>query len=197
MPLAFKSVNFGKIAFGFFNIDSDMLLLENYFFFAEDFAKYMNEISKTNRLKEINQTWNIYIIESPDNIGDLMGAIHGITHTGFIGELYKKYPFPKKQKDFKQKPDGYKNRKTTKSIIDKYAKKTSISFSYNIKSKEISIGKVILTIPVFHELLNYVWAGGYPRWKDESPPEYVENMKLHIKRSDNNIFYGLTFNDRG
>ncbi len=32
MPLSFRSENHGNIAFGFFNIESDMLLLENYFF---------------------------------------------------------------------------------------------------------------------------------------------------------------------
>jgi hypothetical protein len=30
MPLAFESISHGTIAFGFFNIDSDMLLLEQY-----------------------------------------------------------------------------------------------------------------------------------------------------------------------
>jgi hypothetical protein len=33
MPLTFESISHGTIAFGFFNIDSDMLLLEKYFFF--------------------------------------------------------------------------------------------------------------------------------------------------------------------
>ena len=32
MPLSFSSTTHGNIAFGFFNIESDMLLLENYFF---------------------------------------------------------------------------------------------------------------------------------------------------------------------
>lgn len=31
MPLAFDTLSHGTIAFGFFNIDSDMLLLEQYF----------------------------------------------------------------------------------------------------------------------------------------------------------------------
>jgi hypothetical protein len=31
MPLAFDTLSHGKIAFGFFNIESDMLLLEQYF----------------------------------------------------------------------------------------------------------------------------------------------------------------------
>jgi len=38
MPLAFESLSHGTIAFGFFNIASDMLLLEHYFLFATDFV---------------------------------------------------------------------------------------------------------------------------------------------------------------
>ena len=36
MPLGFESTNRGEFAFGFFNIRSDMLLLDNRFFFATD-----------------------------------------------------------------------------------------------------------------------------------------------------------------
>ena len=38
MPLAFESLSHGTVAFGFFNIESDMLLLDRYFFFAGDFC---------------------------------------------------------------------------------------------------------------------------------------------------------------
>jgi hypothetical protein len=39
MPLAFESLSHGAIAFGFFNIETDFLLLERYFFFADSFYK--------------------------------------------------------------------------------------------------------------------------------------------------------------
>ena len=35
MPLAFKSLSHETIAFGFFNIESDMLILDRYFLFAD------------------------------------------------------------------------------------------------------------------------------------------------------------------
>jgi hypothetical protein len=35
MPLAFESLSHGIIAFGFFNIESDMLILDRYFLFAD------------------------------------------------------------------------------------------------------------------------------------------------------------------
>lgn len=44
MPLPFDSLSHGTVAFGFFDIDSDMLLLEECFLFATEFCEY---ISKT------------------------------------------------------------------------------------------------------------------------------------------------------
>jgi hypothetical protein len=41
MPLLFKSVSHGDLAFGFFNIETDMLLLNGYFFFASDFCRHV------------------------------------------------------------------------------------------------------------------------------------------------------------
>ena len=46
MPLAFESLSHGTIAFGFFNIESDMLLLDRYFLFAEDFCSYLKNIAQ-------------------------------------------------------------------------------------------------------------------------------------------------------
>jgi hypothetical protein len=42
MPLAFESMSHGTIAFGFFSIDSDMLLLEQYFLFGSEFCLSRN-----------------------------------------------------------------------------------------------------------------------------------------------------------
>ncbi len=39
MPLAFASRSHGSVAFGFFNIEIDMLLLEDLFFFADRFCR--------------------------------------------------------------------------------------------------------------------------------------------------------------
>ena len=46
MPLAFESLSHRTIAFGFFNIESDMLLLDRYFLFAEDFCCYLKNIAE-------------------------------------------------------------------------------------------------------------------------------------------------------
>ncbi|RLB99021.1 MAG: hypothetical protein DRH90_21110, partial [Deltaproteobacteria bacterium] len=46
----------------------------------------------------------IYLISQREMIGNLSGAIHGYEFTGFIGEVYKLFPFPESHAGFKQKP---------------------------------------------------------------------------------------------
>ena len=126
MPLLSNSANKGQIAFGFFNIITDMLLLQNYFFFASDFCKVISEFAKSgfpeNSLFELQG----YIIPETEKIGNLMAAIHGVNFSGFIGEVYKIFPFPEKQEDFKQSPEGYKTREIIEKIISKYGRKIVI-----------------------------------------------------------------------
>ncbi len=89
MPLAFESLSHGTIAFGFFNIESDMLLLDRYFLFAEDFCSTLKKIAKNTGDRPYHTRWAIQFIETAEDIGDLMGAIHGVRLTGFIGELLR------------------------------------------------------------------------------------------------------------
>jgi hypothetical protein len=179
MPLSFKSNNKGSVAFGFFNIDSDMLLLENYFFFADNFCEYISKTSE-NEHKEVYQfTWEVWYIADKKDIGDLMGAIHGVRHTGFIGELYRHFPFPENSADFKQKPEGNNSQEIVKKMIQSYAKKIKIPFKH-MKGQVIQIGHYEFDIDVFHELVKYVWQGGYPRWRDEQRPDYVIAMKNNL-----------------
>ena len=63
MPLAFESVNRGTIAFGFFNIDTDLLLLQQYFLFAEDFCGlllHMAEQKETREVVPVIQSYEFY-----------------------------------------------------------------------------------------------------------------------------------------
>ena len=43
----------------------------------------------------------------------------------------------------------------------------------------------------FHELINYVWRGGYPRWKDEIRPDYVVSMKKTLSNDPRGVFDGI------
>ena len=200
MPLSFKSENHGNIAFGFFNIESDMLLLENYFFFADEFCRMIadaacslpNETENLNGSgqKEAEFGLKVYHIADPLDIGDLMGAIHGMRFTGFIGETYKEFPFPENPQDFKQNPEGYRTRKFIKELINRFAKETDILVKF-ADDGHVSINSYVFDINVFHELLLYVDQGGYPRWKDETRPGYVIAMNDSIQKSYNRFFQGL------
>ena len=193
MPLAFESVSHGTIAFGFFNIDSDMLLLDRYFFFATEFSKYISSMAENHVDSACETLWQVYYISDLEDIGDLMGAIHAIRYTGFIGETYRRFPFPVNPDDFRQKPEGCTNREIVESMIEKYAVACRITVSVDQKAQEISIGSYRFTKTVFHQLINYVWLGGYPRWKDEIRPDYVMAMKRAVEQSGNNFFAGIVF----
>ena len=75
MPLAFESLSHGTIAFGFFNIDSDMLLLEKHFLFGSEFCEHISEIAENCDADQFESSWSVYTIEDRAQIGDLMGAI--------------------------------------------------------------------------------------------------------------------------
>jgi hypothetical protein len=192
VPLSFKSTSHGSIAFGFFNIDSDMLLLNNYFLFATDFCEYISKIAISDNKKVYESNWRVWYIKDPNEIGDLMGAIHGLRHIGFIGELYKHFPFPENPEDFKQKPEGNNNQAIVKTMIQAYATSIEIPFKY-IKEQSIKIGEYEFDRDSFYELIKYVWVGGYPRWRDEQRPDYVMAMKNIIVQGNNNFFEAILF----
>ena len=191
MPLAFKSISHGTIAFGFFNIDSDMLLLDRYFFFATEFCGHIIEIAEKNLEGPYETSWDVYNISDPEDIGDLMGAIHRIHYTGFIGEVYRKFPFPERPEDFKQKAEGARTRDELVEIIKTFARSFQITFVIDQETEEVSIGPYRFTRIGFQELIKYVWQGGYPRWKDEIRPDYVVAMKDKIALTSGGIFNGL------
>jgi len=194
MPLEFQSLSHGPIAFGFFNIESDMLLLEHYFFFASEFCKYISNLSERKEHDSKGNTWHVYYIERPSDIGNLMGAIHGVIFQGFIGEVYKLFPFPSLPEGFKQKPDGAKNRETVENLIQHFATAIDIVVVINEDRKKVSIGDYSFSRDSFQELIQYVWRGGYPRWQNEVKPDYVLAMKQAIETSTEPLFKGIVFN---
>jgi len=191
MPLAFDSLSHGSIAFGFFNIESDMLLCDRYFLSADEFCKYVEDIAENTDQQTYQTTWKVQIIQTEEAIGDLMGAIHGIRYTGFIGELYRCFPFPPEAQDFKQNPQGFKTQSQISEIILKYAEPLEIHVSVENDGREIEVGEYRFRRTQFQELIDYVWRGGYPRWKDEIRPLYVSTMRDKVVRNCEGIFEGI------
>ena len=195
MPLAFESLSHGTIAFGFFNIDSDMLLLDQYFFFTDDFCRNIEKIAGFSKDQACEDIWQVYRIADPQQIGDLHSAIRGVRHTGFIGEVYRRFPFPDKKVLFKQKPDGRRNRSIVEDINQEVAQKIEITVYVAAGNQEIHIGVYRFSRTVFHELINYVWRGGFPRWQDEIRPQSVLSMKKAITGDASGIFAGIYLGD--
>lgn len=192
MPLAFDSLSHGSIAFGFFNIESDMLLCDRYFLFADKFCSYVAELSETVGEQTYQTIWKVQIIRTAEAIGDLMGAIHGIRYSGFMGELYRCFPFPHGAQEFKQNPQGFQTQTQVSEIIAKYAAPREIQVTVNNVRAEIQIGDYRFSSVQFQALIDYVWRGGYPRWKDEIRPACVSAIREKILRNPQGIFEGLT-----
>ncbi len=193
MPLGFESISHGAVAFGFFNIESDMLLLEHYFFFAADFCRWISAMAEKEEAPLLESRGPVFDIPVREDIGDLMGAIHGFHFSGFIGELYKMYPFPENQEDFKQNPEGDKTRQEVEALIKGYSVEKDIPVFMDAEKEEAVFGEYRFTRPVFHALLDYVWRGGYPRWRDEVRPDYVMNMKETVEGHSRGLFAGIRF----
>jgi hypothetical protein len=190
MPLSFRSENHGNIAFGFFNIESDMLLLENHFFFADRFCQWMGDLAEKKDPESVPFEQEVRVIEAPEKIGDLMGAIHGIRFTGFIGRTYELFPFPRDPKGFKQNPEGFRTQRIVEKEIERFSRAAAMSLVFN-RDGRVRMGPYEFSMPVFHDLIRYVWQGGYPRWKDEIRPVYVRDMKDRIMKSGNRFFKGV------
>jgi hypothetical protein len=195
MPLAFESMSHGTIAFGFFNIESDMLLCDRYFFFAEDFCRNLADMADRGGDHVYQASWPVWLIEAADDIGDLMGAIHGVRYTGFIGELYRQYPFPRQPEEFKQNPAGSRTRDSVRRIISRYGLQIEIPVAVDPEQSETAIGPYHFNRRQFQELLKYVWRGGYPRWKDEIRPNYVHDMNRKILSNPVGVFQLIEFGD--
>ena len=193
MPLAFDSLSHGSIAFGFFNIESDMLLCDRYFLFADVFCHYLEDLVENIPERSYQALWEVRFIDTAEAMGDLMGAIHGVRYTGFIGDLYRRFPFPQDPANFKQNPRGYETQSQVSGIIDGYARVLEVEVAMPPGGREIKIGEYEFSRTQFQELVKYVWRGGYPRWKSEIRPAYVTDLKIKILNNARGIFKDMEF----
>ncbi len=192
MPLAFQSSSHGQVAFGFFHIESDMLLLERLFFFAGDFCKAVSDLAQRTE-----ETFSFHLpgwrFKNPADAGDLMGAIHGICFSGFIGSLYRRHPFPRRPEAFKQKVQGRFSRQEVAALIERWASRCRILFQVFSVEGPVCIDAYRFEKQVFWELIDYVWRGGYPRWESDRRPSYVLEMKAAVERGKHPLLSGMPF----
>lgn len=172
-----------------------MLLLEEWFFFADAFCECMDRLARLDSRDPFETIIDACRFSNPADIGNLMEAIHGIRLSGFIGDVYRKFPFPTEPEGFKQKAYGRKNQAFMKKTIASFAGPEEMRVMAHPAEDQILLGEYRFSRSVFHELVQYVWRGGYPRWKDEERPDYVMDMKGRALSSAYPLFEGLTFPD--
>jgi len=182
MPLAFESESHGTIAFGFFNIESDMLLLDRYFLFANDFCETICKMAKEQNGITCEFSFQAYEIKDPASIGDLHGGIAGSHYSGFIGETYKKHPFPEDEIKFKQQTEGFKTRDDFVQMILGFGTPIDLVLYQNSDKEQISMGPYVFSQQNFLQLIEYVSRGGYPGWLDDIAPDYVVKMNQKYER---------------
>jgi hypothetical protein len=180
MPLAFHSESHGTVAFGFFQIEIDMLLLERLFFFADAFCRGVVEILAEGHGET---EFEGFRIEDPGKVGNLHGAIAGTDLRGFIGATYRRFPFPADPAKFKQNPEGAANRPWAFDLIRKYAAPCAMRLRREPESGRVSIGDYTFSGAEFLRLVEYVDRGGFPRWRDGIRPQYVEEMTAALTAS--------------
>jgi hypothetical protein len=148
-------------------------------------------MAEDERQEPYETPWELHSIKDPGKIGDLMAAIRGTRHIGFIGEVYKRFPFPKRETEFKQKPEGFQNRAWMISLLETWTVSETVRVRVDPQNDTVSIAEYLFTKTVFHQLIQYVWVGGYPRWKDEIRPPYVMKMKGSIEKAGGWLAEGL------
>jgi len=167
MPLAFHSTSHGTVAFGFFNIETHMLLLEDLFFFADRFCRAVIELGGCD--ETLLEGWRVA------DVGNLHGAIAGEDLSGFLGATYRVFPFPALPEDFRQRPDGNCNEELVRQLIEPYG------VSETIRVRRCGGGGIAIAEYAFcnegvRALVGYLVRGGMPRWSDDRPPPYVHEM---------------------
>jgi len=129
-------------------------------------------------------------IDDPRDVGSVMGAIHGVDRSGFIGEVYQRFPFPPRREDFWQRAAGEGSRAVIEPMLQRWARPVEIPVVVAEDATEVAIGPLRFSGLWFCELVAYVWRGGYPRWLDARRPACVEEMRAAIERSSRPLFDG-------
>lgn len=182
MPLGFHSLSHGVVPFGFFNIASDLLILNDHFAFASEVCGWFSSwATQVGTEAEFSEEVPMWVIDDFDAIGDLGGAIRGSDHRGLIGRSYELFPFPAQRVDFKQDPEGHRTRSAMKALLEEFAgdpRLIPVSISSTVR-----IGPYEFDAGTFAELVLYLWRGGMPGWRDGIRPPYVIDMVEHIRAS--------------
>lgn len=182
MPLAFDSLSHGTVAFGFFNIETDCLLLDRLFFFCTDFCGVVGELANAAaNTGRAESSLPGYAFSRSDEIGDLVRAIHGTRQVGFLGEVYRLWPFPAESEGFRQKLYGARNREPVEDLLRERATALEIKLTADLEEGLVWVGEYVFSRPMFGDLLDYVLRGGYPTWEGYERGDMPEGVEALVE----------------
>jgi hypothetical protein len=210
MPLAFATVNRGIIPFGFFNARSDMLLLAEYFLFADAACGCIEQLAArreppadgsaavggattgadlgaAGRFEVRVPAW---IITDRERLGDFHGAMAGTELWGFFGSVYRRFPFPERPEDFHQDPEGWRTQDHMRVRAEEWAQPVELVVATDAAAQTIDLGGYRFDPAGFAALVLYLWRGGAPRWMGGIRPAYVERMMQTVRSADSWLFAG-------
>jgi hypothetical protein len=173
MPLGFHSLSHGLIAFGFFNIETDLLLMHQHVYWCRDFCELISDLAKTQPDRLFQARLKSWFIYDPADLGDLHGSIAGRTHYGLIGEIYRRWPFPEDMADFNQKPAGAAPKVEVMEIVERFGQARELEVSADAEKALLSLGEYQFNPNGSRALGDYVWRGGMPGWLGGERPDYL------------------------
>jgi len=193
MPLAFQSLDRGTVPFGYFNIDTDLLLLRHHLFFTDVFTSAVVDVAAAPAAQRLEMTVGGWVVTPSQRLGNVMGAIHGVDYSGFIGAVYRRFPFPTRSEDFHQRAAGSANRAEIETLLGEWAEPVEHRLTVEPQRGRVSFADTGFEFPWFRELVAYVWRGGYPRWLDGVRPPEVRRMREAIEASSHPLFAGQSW----
>jgi hypothetical protein len=188
MPLAFRSIDHGVVAFGFFNIDTDLLLLERTLVWGEHFTTALGALAAAAPDALTTTTLPAFRVPPERSLGNVMGAIQGFDRGGFIGAVYDRFPFPEDPAAFRQRPEVAGNRAAITALLEQWAEPSEQTLVHDPGTGLVTVAGITFEAGWFRDLVAYVWRGGYPRWLDERRPQYVVEMRRAIEDSSHPLF---------
>ncbi len=191
MPLAFNSLSHGTVAFGFFHIETQMLLLDRLFFWACDFCRVVTGLAQEQSGEVFQTEMAAFEITSPQDFGDLHGAIAGTALHGFLGALYRRWPFPRDPGRFRQKPQGAAPDEVVLAELGRYGRPRTMAVRAHAGHGTFDLGDYVFSRSGLQALVDYVWRGGMPGWQEARRPEYLEQAARILRQSDSPWFQGL------
>jgi hypothetical protein len=197
MPLGFHCLSHGAIAFGFFNIETDLLLMHQHVFWCRDFCVLVSDLAKTEPRKWFQARLNAWFLPSQADLGDLHGSIAGRTHYGLIGETYRLWPFPRDLADFHQKSVGAAAKKEVQEMVDRFGQPQELEVVADAENVVLSLGEYQFNPTGVRALADYVWRGGMPGWLGGERPDYLWEAASVWRQAVSPFVAGLPLDPKG